>query len=165
MSIEDVKKHINKCTDNLQFIDYSILNIQNKSFLNFLEYPRMIMIKIESILHLESVNLVELIVNKYNDLFIRAEKLELFKDDIYVFYNISTCDFLDFSPDYLNTGLKESLFIFRNYIRIILKLLLLKEDFSYFDAKLLYFQKNKANGTINIRYLFKCKKKLTNILI
>ena len=158
MSLEDVKKQINKCADNLQFIDYSILNIQNKSFLNFLDYPRMIMIKIESLLHIESVNLVELIVNKYNDLFIRAEKLELFKDEIYVFYNISACDFLDFSPEYLNINLKESLGLFRNYMRIILKLLLLKEDFSYFDAKLLYFQKNKTVGTINIRYLFKCKK-------
>lgn len=157
MNFDDIKKIIPKSNDYRNLLDYGIVNIPNKSFLNISETRKSILIKLENFLHIESVNLIEFIVNRYKAIFIPADKLENVNEDIYVIYNVDNEDLLILNKDFLNDiSPLEIISLLKDFLTLLLKLLLLKEDFSLFDARLFYFNKD-TNGKINIKYLFTCK--------
>ncbi len=157
MNFDDLKNIISKSDAYTNLLDYGIINIPNKSFLNISDSKKSILIKLENILHIESVNLIEFIVNRYQSMFITAEKLDNVNENIYVIYNIDNEDLLILNNDFLkDISPFNILSLLKDFLILLLKLLLLKEDFSLFDARLFYFHKD-TKGKINIKYLFTCK--------
>ena len=157
MSFEDIKNIIPKSEPNLKLLDIKLLNTESKSYLFYQKEPNSILIRMDNLIHLESVNFIEFINNKYKDEFITPQKMENYDDNIYVFFNIEKCEFLNFNNPLLNEiSLTLKLSLFREYISIICLLLLLKEDMSLFDAKLLYFFKEKKENKtrLKIKYLY-----------
>lgn len=129
---------------------------ENKSYLLFGDALKSVFIKIENNkINLDSLPLIDYSTFKYKEHFIKASKIELINSEMFIFYDLEGHSFLDFSNIFLESlTAYSSLVIFKNYIKILLALLLLNDDFSLFDPKLFFFTKCPLTGVFNIRYLY-----------
>lgn len=140
----------------LRVIKLNLLEQDNKSYLIYGDSLKSLFIKIENNkVQMDSLPLIDFASFKYKDHFVKATKIELINDEMYLFYDLENHCFLDFSASFLdNLTPYTSLIIFKNYMKILFALLLLNEDFSDFDSKLFYFYKCPRSGGVLIRYLY-----------
>lgn len=167
MIFEEIKTIIEEINENIDLIDISILNISNKTYLIYDNAPKSILVKMENLIDLESVNLIEFMTERFPDEFVQAEALRKYKNSVFVLFNIQNLEFLDFnSPILKSLSIIEKFRIYRDFLIILHKLILLKEDLSNLDPKLFYIEKISLNDDSNIKekkfyiklkYLYTCK--------
>jgi hypothetical protein len=155
MNLEEIKKIIATSTEKLNLLDFQIFKTENKVFLNYIDSTKEILVKVENIYQFKSLNIIDLISTKFPEYFITAEKIMFRNDDMFVYYNIQNVEFLNFGSEaFMNITPSDAFVIFRDYLKILMKLLLLKEDFSKFDSKLFFYEKNRSTGKLSIKYLY-----------
>lgn len=139
-----------------------VLNLfgqENKSFILFGDTLKSLFIKIENNkLNLDSLPLIDYATFKYKDYFVKASKIEPINNEMFIFFDLEAHYFLDFSTNF-QEGLTpfNLLTILRNYMKILLVLLLLNDDFSLFDPKLFFLKKCPITGMVQIHYLYQGK--------
>ena len=142
---------------------FNLFNLQDRSLLIVTESSKLILISLENESHIDCLDLIKMVSNNYESLFVTAINLEKYNEKYWLCYDVSKLDLLEISKFQINSlSSKEKVSLFRDFIEIIIRLNLLHEDFESYDNKLFFMY--CQNGLIRMKYLYHCKKIITNLM-